>query len=188
MPAFAPPLVSDEIWSIVQFLHALSDAADFAGTDARLLAHLPVPAPDFNFELPDRGQQALLQTEAREDTLLILYSLPDSLARLRSLASQRHAFHDKRIRVLAMTAGATDAQAARAQTPGGETMLATPRPMSRLPTRCSPRAIVLSPVTPIDRLQRALRARWLGVPALPTIDGEIAAAQKLDSERPPSPQ
>jgi putative copper export protein/mono/diheme cytochrome c family protein/peroxiredoxin len=191
MPAFAPPLASDEIWSIVQFLHALSDAADFAGTDAGLLARIPVPAPDFNFELPERGQQALLQTEAGEDTLLVLYSLPDSLARLRSLASQRHVFHDKRIRVLAMTASASDAQRARAQTPGGETMLAIAASdvaIAYATFAARDRAVAGHAEFLIDRRGR-LRARWLGVPAsADDRDSEIfAAAQKLDSERPPPP-
>jgi mono/diheme cytochrome c family protein len=190
MPAFAPPLASEEIWSIVQFLHALSDSAGLAGTDASLAARR-VPAPDFNFELPERGQQALLQTDAREDTLFVLYSLPGSLARLRSLASQRHVFAHKGIRVLAMTASASDAQTARAQTPGGESMLGIAAPdvaiayaMFATRDRVASHAEFL-----IDR-RGYLRVRWLGVPASgDDRDTEIlSAAQKLDSERPPPPR
>jgi hypothetical protein len=187
MPAFAPPLASEEIWSIVQFLHALSDAA----TNTELTTRR-VPAPDFNFELPERGQQALLQIDAREDTLLVLYSLPDSLARLRSLASQRHVFDDKRIRVLAMTASANDAQAAKAQTPGGETMLVIAAPdvaiaYAMFATR--DRAVASHAEFLIDR-RGYLHARWLGLPA----SGDdrnmeiLSAAQKLDSERPAPPR
>ncbi|HEV7412027.1 MAG TPA: copper homeostasis membrane protein CopD [Casimicrobiaceae bacterium] len=194
MPAFAPPLVSDEIWSIVQFLHTLSDAADFAGTDAGLLKRSPVPAPDFSFELPERGQETLLQPDSKEGTLLVLYSLPDSLPRLRSLASQR-AFDDKRIRVLAISASATDAQTAGAQTPGGESVLAITASdvaMVYAMFAARDRAVASHAEFLIDRRGR-LRARWLGVPA-PGADRNreiFAAAQKLDSERPsppPSPE
>ncbi len=148
MPAFSPPLASDEIWSIVQFLHALSDAADFAGTRAGTVAPSPVPAPDFSFELPQRGQQTIVRPDANEDTLLVLYSLPDSLARLRSLASQRHAFDDRRIRVLALTASASDTQAADTQIPGGDAMRAIAAPDVAVVYAMFAARIAPSPVTP----------------------------------------
>ncbi len=88
----------------------------------------PVAAPDFSFELPRRGQQTIVRPDANEDTLLVLYSLPDSLARLRSLASQRHAFDDRRIRVLALAASAGDAQIAEGQIPGGDAIRAIAAP------------------------------------------------------------
>jgi putative copper export protein/mono/diheme cytochrome c family protein/peroxiredoxin len=185
MPAFAPPLVSEDIWSIVQFLHALSDTGYLTGTNAELMTR-PVPAPDFNFELPQRGQQTLVQTDATEDTLLVLYSLPDSLARLRSFALQRRAFDNKRIRVLAIAASATDAQTAGAQTPDGESVLAIAAPdvaMAYAMFAARDRAVAGHAEFLIDRRGR-LRARWLGVPA-PGDDrnGEIlAAARKLDGE------
>jgi putative copper export protein/mono/diheme cytochrome c family protein/peroxiredoxin len=189
MPAFAPPLVSDEIWSIVQFLHALSDSADLAATNNGITAR-PVPAPDFSFELPERGQQTLLQPDSKKDTLLVLYSLPDSLARLRSLASQP-AFDDKRIRVLAISASATDAQTAGAQPPGGDSVLAIAASdvaMAYAMFAARDRAVAGHAEFLIDR-QGLLRARWLGVPAsADDRNSEIlAAAQKLDSERPSPP-
>jgi putative copper export protein/mono/diheme cytochrome c family protein len=190
MPAFAPPLNSDEIWSIVQFLHALSDAADFASTEAGLVARSPVPAPDFSFEQPERGQQTLLQRDAKEDTLLVLYSLPDSLARLRSLGSQR-TFDGGRIRVLAISASATKAQTGGAPVPGGDAVLATAAPdvaMAYAMFAARDRAVATHAEFLIDRRGR-LRARWLGVPArIDDRDSEIfAAARKLDSERPSPP-
>jgi putative copper resistance protein D len=194
MPAFSPPLVSDEIWSIVQFLHALSDAADVAGTDAGLLTRSPVPAPDFSFELPERGQQTLLQPGAKENTLLVLYSLPESLVRLRSLASQRHAFDSKRIRVLAIPTGATDAQTPDAQTPGDSMRAIAASDVARAYAMFASRDRTVAGHVEflIDRRGR-LRARWPGVPdSADDRDSEIfAAAQKLDSERPappPSPE
>jgi len=192
MPAFSPPLVSEEIWSIVQFLHALADAADFAGARAGFLAPSPVPAPDFSFELPHEGQQTIVRPDANEATLLVLYSLPDSAARLRSLASQRRAFDDRHIRILALAESAGDAQIAEASIPGGDAIRAIAAPdvavvyaLFAARDRAAGHAEFL-----IDRRGR-LRARWLGVPP-PGDDRDrdiFAAAQKLGSAEsaPPSP-
>jgi mono/diheme cytochrome c family protein len=167
MPAFSPPLTSEEVWSIVQFLHARSDAADFAGDHPGTLATSPVAAPDFSFELRQRGQETLVRPDAAEDTLLVLYSLPDSLARLHSLASHRHAFDDRRIRVLALAESVTDAQIAAGQIPGGDAIVAIVAPdvavvyaMFAARNRATARHAEFL----IDRRGR-LRARWLGVPA-----------------------
>jgi putative copper resistance protein D len=194
MPAFAPPLESDQLWSIVQFLHALSDAADFAGANAGRTTRSRVLAPDFSFELPQRGQQTLQQADAREDTLLVLYASPDSLARLRSLASQR-GLDEKRIRILAITPGASDAQAAGAPTPGAESILATAGPdVAVAYAMFAPRdrAVAGHAEFLIDR-RGYLRASWLGVPA--SDDGRnkeiLAAARDLDGEQavpPPAPE
>ena len=62
MPAFAPPLGSDEIWSIVQFLQALSDAADFAGTDAGLIARCRCRRPTSASSCRNAASRRLLRT------------------------------------------------------------------------------------------------------------------------------
>jgi len=193
MPAFSPPLVSEEIWSIVQFLHALADAADFAGTRAGFLAPSPVPAPDFSFELLHHGQQTIVRPDANEATLLVLYSLPDSAARLRSLASQRRAFDDRHIRILALAESAGDAQIAEASIPGGDAIRAIAAPDVAVVYAlfaARDRAAAGHAEFLIDRRGR-LRARWLGVPP-PGDDRDrdiFAAAQKLGSAEsaPPSP-
>jgi putative copper resistance protein D len=189
MPAFLPPLVSDEIWSIVQFLHALSDAAAFAGTHTGTVATSPVPAPDFSFELPQRGQQTIVRPGANEDTLLVLYSWPGSLARLRSLASQRSQFDDRHIRVVALAINAGDA--ADAPIPGADAIRAIAAPDVALVYAmfaARDRAAADHAEFLIDRRGR-LRARWLGLPA-PGDDRDreiFAAAQKLGSAGPPPP-
>jgi putative copper resistance protein D len=125
MPAFAAALASDDIWTIVQFLRALSDTDAWVDTgEDELAASRAMPAPDFSFELPGRGQQTLVRADRQRSTLLVVYSVPDSLARLRSLASDRHAFDERQIDVLAVTSSAADARATIAQIPGGESMLA----------------------------------------------------------------
>jgi putative copper export protein/mono/diheme cytochrome c family protein len=191
MPAFSPPLASEEIWSIVQFLHALSDAVDLAGSRVGTVAPSPVPAPDFSFELPQRGQQTIVGPDANEDTLLVLYSLPDSGARLRSLVSQRRTFEARHIRVLALAASAGDAQMADAQIPGGDAVRAIAAPDVAIVYAmfaARDRAVAGHAEFLIDRRGR-LRARWLGVPATgDERDREIfAAAQRLGSEGSPPP-
>jgi len=191
MPSFSPPLASDDIWSIVQFLHALSDAAEFAGNHGGTVATLPVPAPDFSFELPRRGQQTIVGPNANEDTLIVLYALPDSLARLRSLASQRHAFVDRRFRVLALAANATDAQIAAGQIPGGDAIVAIVAPdvaVVYAMFAAGDLAAAGHAEFLIDRSGR-LRARWIGLPA-PGDDRDrevFAAAQKLGGGGLPPP-
>lgn len=190
MPAFAPPLGSEDIWSIVQFLHALSDAANAIDTNGELIT--APAAPDFSFELPGRGQQTLLSREESRDTLLVVYSLPDSLPRLRSLVSQRRAFDDERIQVLAVTASVADARAARVQTPGGESMLAIAAPdVVKAYAMFAARDGVATDFRHGEFLIRGgrLRARWLGTPAADIErNQEIREmAEKVDREpaRPP---
>ena len=191
MPAFSPPLAGDEIWSIVQFLHALSDAADFTGNRGGTVAPKPVAAPDFSFELPRRGQQTIVRPDANEDTLLVLYSLPDSLARLHSLVSQRQAFNNKSIRVLALAASAGDAQIAEGQIPGGDAIRAIAAPdvaAVYAMFAAGDRAAASHVEFLIDRRGR-LRERWLGLPA-PGDDRDrdiFAAAQKPGSGGVPPP-
>jgi putative copper resistance protein D len=191
MPGFSPPLASDEIWSIVQFLQSLSDAASAVAPSGELVAG--PPAPDFSFELAGRGQQTLLPRDESRDTLLVVYSLPESLSRLRSLASQRRAFDDERIRVLAVPGSAADAEAASAQTPGGESMLAIAAPdvakaYAMFAARDGVAGASLRHGEFLIRDGR-LRARWLGVP---TLDGERnqdiwEMAEKVDREAPRPP-
>ena len=190
MPAFSPLLGSDGIWSIVQFLQALSDAASSVGPSGEFIAG--PTAPDFSFELAGHGQQTLLSKDESRATLLVVYSLPDSLSRLRSLASQRRALDDERIRVLAVTSSAADAEAARAQTPGGETVLAIAAPdvakaYALFAARDGGAGATLRHGEFLIRDGR-LRALWFGVPAAGVERnqdiGEIA--EKVDRE-PPRP-
>ena len=188
MPAFAPPLGSEEIWSIVQFLQAQSDAAVFVDADGEPMAIPPLPAPDFSFELPGRGQQTLLRRDESRDTLLVLYSLPDSLARLRSLASEQPAFAARRIEVLAVTSNAAEAHAAGAETSGSESMLAIVAPdvataYEMFAARDGAVAVSRHAEFLIDRRGR-LRARWIGVPK-PGDDRNLEildTASKVDRE------
>ncbi|HEY7944773.1 MAG TPA: copper homeostasis membrane protein CopD [Casimicrobiaceae bacterium] len=128
MPAFAPALGDDGIWSIVQFLHALSDSAAATAMNGTVAADRALVAPDFAFELPGQGQQTLLQQVERSDTLIVLYTLPDSLARLRALVSDRRELGEHGVQVIAIAPNAATARDALAQVSGGESMLAITTP------------------------------------------------------------
>ncbi|MEP6998488.1 MAG: cytochrome c, partial [Betaproteobacteria bacterium] len=188
MPAFSPALESDDIWSVVQFLHALSDGADLGNANGQLIASPAPPAPDFSFELSGRGQQTLLQPAARRDTLLVLYRLPDSLARLRSLASERRAYEDRRIDVLAVAPSMAEAPAAGAQIPGGESILAVVAPdVAAAYAIFAARGAAAAPAGHVEFLidrWGQLRARWLGAPG-PSVDRRreiFELAAELDRE------
>jgi putative copper resistance protein D len=187
MPAFSPALASDDIWNVVQFLHALSDVGTLTDSDGQSL-NPPPAAPDFSFELAESGQRTLLPPGEPRATLLVLYELPGSLARLRALVSARRAFAEQGIRVVAVAVDADDARAARAEVPEGESILAIAGPDVAITyamfagdhgaSGAPSHAEFL-----IDGRGR-LRARWLGVPD-PDIDRNrevLAAAAMLDRE------
>jgi putative copper resistance protein D len=187
MPAFSPALASDDIWNVVQFLHALSDAKALTDSDGQSLEPAPA-APDFSFELADGGQQTLLQAGKPRVTLLVLYALPASLARVRALVSARSAFAERGIRVVAVALHADDARAARAEVPEGESILAIAGP--DVATAYAMFARDDGPPSAPSHAEfliggrGRLRARWLG--ALdPDIDRDreiLAAAATLDRE------
>ena len=132
-----------------------------------------------------------MRPDANEDTLLVLYSLPDSLARLHSLASQRQEFNNRSIRVLALAASAGDAQIAEGQIPGGDAIRAIAAPdvaAVYAMFAAGDRAAAGHVEFLIDRRGR-LRERWLGLPA-PGDDRDrdiFAAAQKPGSGGVPPP-
>lgn len=124
MPSFSAALGADDIWRVVQFLRALSDATTAADYQGVAMAGRLVPTPDFSYELPGRGQQTLLRRDSPRDMLLVLYALPGSLARLRCLATERSALDDRGVDVVAISSRADEARTASAEVPGGEALLA----------------------------------------------------------------
>jgi putative copper resistance protein D len=191
MPGFAATLGSDDIWTIVQFLRASSDADAWvdAGED-ELVASRVVPAPDFSFEIPGRGQRTLDRADQRRSTLLVVYSVPDSLARLRSLAFDRQAFEDRRIEVIAVTSTAAEARTAIAQTPGGESMLAVSSPdvaaaYAMLTANHGAVGATRHAEFLIDGDGR-MRAQWRGLPAQAAVrNDEIFASATKEAREPP---
>ena len=85
MPGFAAILTPDERWEVVQFLRALA-----VTEEARLLAPLvsPTPwlvAPDFTYITSAGDGRSLSDHRGQDIILLVLFSLPESIDRLKQL-------------------------------------------------------------------------------------------------------
>ncbi|HEV8256106.1 MAG TPA: copper homeostasis membrane protein CopD [Casimicrobiaceae bacterium] len=191
MSAFAPQLTDSEIWQLIQFLRAQSEA-----TDARALTHrvepwLPIVAPDFTFEIDAQPQESLRKQRGRFVTQLVFYTLPDSLPRLRQLATEERRFAEAGVRVIAVPLVISSTSAEADTVNHGKSIFAITRPDVALAyAMFARRSIESGDDAPahveflIDR-QGYLRARWIGVPAAATDrTAEILSQIKqLDDER-----
>ena len=101
MPAFAPRLADTEIWDLIEFLHAQVEAQDATAMTERIKPLRDIVAPDFTFESAGRPQESLRQLRGNHVVLLVLYTLPESLPRLRELATDAPAYAVARARVIA---------------------------------------------------------------------------------------
>ena len=128
MPAFAPRVSDIEIWDLVALLQARADAWE-ARTLSGVARASRVTAPDFAFERAGQPQETLHRRHEADVTLLVFYTLPESLPRLRALAANQAAFAAARARIIALPLGvpatAADLEAATA---GGDSILATAAP------------------------------------------------------------
>lgn len=191
MPAFVA-LGDDAIWSIIRFLQARSEGASATATSGAVSAEHTLAAPDFAFELRGRGQQTLLQPGDDRATLIVVYALPQSLARLRALIADRHGFDDRRVRVVAVAPDTATARAAEAELLGGGSMLAiTPPDVARAYAILGGRQNAAGDAGDerlpghaeflVDR-RGYLRARWIGVPG----PGAARTAAMLDAAPTPA--
>jgi putative copper resistance protein D len=115
MPAFASQLGDNEIWSVVRFLRALSDSEEVNETGGAGSPSRPIVAPDFVFQIGGQGQESLARPRQGDMTLLVFYTLPQSLPRLLALRGQQREYADHSIRVTAipMEDGSSDAELPR---------------------------------------------------------------------------
>jgi putative copper resistance protein D len=90
MPAFAPLLSEEERWDLINFLRALSNAEQ-ARTMAPVLEPAWLIAPDFSFRTPIGENKTLKEYRGQKVVLLVLFTWPQSQARLQQL----DALHDK---------------------------------------------------------------------------------------------
>jgi putative copper resistance protein D len=102
MPGFAAKLSDSDIWTVVQFLRALSDAEAAESVNGSTQPPRAVRAPDFTFELMPRVQDSLGQQRASHTTLLVLYTLPQSGPRLRALSGALAAYAAHGTRIIAI--------------------------------------------------------------------------------------
>jgi len=196
MPGFTPRLSDAEIWDLVQFLRAQSDAEAARDLSNHVQPwRFAIVAPDFTFELAGQGQESLSQRRGSSITLLVLYALPQSLPYLRALAAETPAFGETGVRVIAMPLSATVPSAdAEPKGDGGSIVAITSANVITTYEMFARRDIDAptgSPATVaflIDR-QGYLRARWIGVPdSLPDRMAEaIDQADLLRRERQRAP-
>jgi peroxiredoxin len=66
----------------------------------------PIATPDFTFERAGQPQETLHGQHEDRATLLVFYTLPQSLPRLRTLAAEQSAFAAARARIVALPLGA----------------------------------------------------------------------------------
>jgi len=185
MPAFSPALSETRIWEVVQFLvaRASAEAATSLGPRADVASMSTVP--DFSYERPAQGQRTLSAEHA--PALILLYSLPQSRARLDELASDHRVLHGN-LRVVAIPFAASQPQ------PAAETN-------ALMQTRVDPEVASVyamfarttdgSQASHVELLvdgAGVLRARWIGPPARGSDrDAEILAAASELPEPPTMP-
>jgi putative copper resistance protein D len=196
MPGFTSRLSDAEIWDLVQFLRAQSDAEAATALSNHVQPwRFAIVAPDFTFELAGQGQESLSQRRGTSITLLVLYALPQSLPYLRALAAETSALGETGVRVIAMPLSATAPSAdAEPRGDGGSIIAIMSANVISAYTMFARRDIGAPSTAPatvtflIDR-QGYLRARWIGVPdSLPDRMAEaIDQAELLRRERQRAP-
>jgi putative copper export protein/mono/diheme cytochrome c family protein len=105
MPAFADLLDAQQRWELVSYLHAQFDAEAAQRLGPRLDPALRIVAPDFAFERGASGQQTLGMLREAWSVLLVLYTLPASQARLKSLAGAAKQLDLGGLRIIAAPLG-----------------------------------------------------------------------------------
>jgi len=105
MPAFADVLDEQQRWEAIAFLHAQFDAETAQRLGPRIDPALRIAAPDFAYERGGGGQQTLSMLREAWSVLLVLYTLPASEARLKSLAEAAKQLDLGGLRVVAVPLG-----------------------------------------------------------------------------------
>jgi len=198
MPSFAPRLSDVAIWDLIQFLRALSESEEARSMSGHVEPWRPIVAPDFTFEFPGHAQESLNGQRGKHITLLVLYTVPQSLPRLRSLSANERAFADAGVRVIALPMSTSVASVDPQTVNDDQSTFAIASPDAvaayTMFTRRSPDLHDAAPTHVeflIDR-QGYLRARWPGIPDATTdrtteIIGEVELL-KHEPARPPAPE
>jgi putative copper resistance protein D len=171
MSGFASQMSDAEIWGLIQFLCAQSEADDATTLIRRVEPWRPMVAPDFTFQVAARTQESLQQQRGRYIVLVVFYTLPQSLPRLRALAAEKSALERAGARVIAVPTSATSTSAVSNTANLDQSMFVMTGPdvaagyamfarrKDTAPSDASPAHMEFL----IDR-QGYLRARWIGVP------------------------
>jgi len=158
MPSFSPQIGDDGIWKIVQYLVARASAEAATSIGPRVDTASMSRAPDFGYEIAGENQRTL--AGERTPALIVLYTLPQSDARLSQLASDHRLMHGK-VRVIAIPLPGSHPFAGdatlRAQV-GADVSKVYAMFADASDDRASPHAELLVDGSGI------VRARWLGIP------------------------
>ena len=179
MPGSGWFLSEDQMWDVLSYMRAQANVDAGRRLDGSVGRWRPVTAPDFTFQVGHGAQESLEAQRGRYFVLLVFYSLPQSLPRLRELAEAKTSrFARMGLRVLAVPLAGRVPRGAKGV---DESMLADPDPALVSAYAMFTRTIVGPQPTPprhveflIDR-QGYIRARtvqsgtysgWLQMPEL----------------------
>jgi putative copper resistance protein D len=101
MPGFGSRLSEEDIWNLIEFLNAQVEAEEATAMTDRIKPLRAIVAPDFAFEGADRPQESLRQLRGKAAALVVLYTLPQSMPRLRELAADVRSYSAAGARVIA---------------------------------------------------------------------------------------
>jgi putative copper export protein len=188
MPGFRDRLSTDQRWDLVNFLRAL-EAAEVAQRAGVILepGRTRVAAPDFTFAVGPIPPQALRDFRGRRMVYLVLYSLPDSLERIRDIARIIDALDLQGVEIIAVP---TDAAPDAIRRLGGARGLYFSVVTDGAPEIVSAYRL-FAPGTPhaeflVDR-QGYVRGRWAGQADAPSTAFLLAEVQRLRGEQPALP-
>lgn len=102
MPGFGSILSDSQRWDVLTFLRAQADAEQANIMNANVEPWRPVVAPDFTFQIGERGQETLKQQRGRAIVLLVLFSEPASIQRLRELDESAAQLDRAGVRIIAV--------------------------------------------------------------------------------------
>jgi len=105
MPAFGDLLDLQQRWESVAYLHAQFDAESAQRLAPRIDPALRIAAPDFTYERGGSGQQTLGMLREAWSVLLVLYTLPASEPRLKSLVQAAKQLDLGGLRIVAVPIG-----------------------------------------------------------------------------------
>jgi putative copper resistance protein D len=169
MPAFRDSLEEDQRWDVLQFLHAQADAEQGNAMNADVGPWHPIIAPDFAFQRHGGSEQETLkQQRGRAVVLLVLFSVPDSLARLQQLDAAKAQLDGAGVRTIAVPLdGTAPPPPVAAEAPLRSTNIAETGPETADAYSVFRRTVSIDGVPPMSRhmeflIDRAgyLRFRW----------------------------
>jgi copper resistance protein D len=110
MPGFAASLDEEERWDMINFLRALSAAERARQMSALVEPEAWLVAPDFVYSTSTEEGKSLKEHRSREIVMLVLFSLPESRARLEELERVSGQLRSKNVKVLAIPKGVKEIQ------------------------------------------------------------------------------